>query len=666
MDSNSIMSIQVEYQNLSETERAEIDHYIDESLVEHLYKTTPSGIITALIVSTMIAIFLYKNAPFSPLLSWFVGFNSTQLFILALYISYKNFKNKFDTKSWGTAISVLISILSAFYGACVLFMPQEITRQFLLLAILLMSASSFSMASVGLFKLCIASVCFILVPVTIWAFSYGSFYYKISGVLLILYNFFLLAMNYRSTEWLKNSLKLTRMLTTVSHSANHDIFTDLPNQRGLLTLMDNMIKSPETSKQPFGVLCFSVNKLDMFHNSFGYPAGDVIIHSLAKRLTALTEEETDLHTHTPKPTYHITLPRPDSFAILVSPFKLEDLQEISERLFSVLGKPFYIQNRESRLTASLGVALYPNDGEEGMTLISNSYAAMFQAKQRGGNQIEVYKKSINEKTPYLLQLETDLHDALERKEFVLYYQPLIDLQNNSRVTGMEALIRWNHPKRGMIPPLDFIPLAEENGMIISIGEWVLEEAANQMIHWNNHGFGHLSLKVSVNLSPKQLRQPNIVETIRKVMEKTKLNPEQIELELTETAILDELVAPTIKAISEMGISLSIDDFGTGYSGLSYLKSFTIDKIKIDKSFIDDVTSKSESATIVSAILAMAKELGIKTLAEGVETIEQLNFLHERECQYIQGYYFSRPLSVEDLEVFLTKLPSSGIYTPPSS
>jgi EAL domain-containing protein (putative c-di-GMP-specific phosphodiesterase class I)/GGDEF domain-containing protein len=646
------LNADLDYKNLLENERVEVDNYLNESLVDHLYKTAPSGVTAGAIASTIIFIFFYEYTPLAPLLSWYIGFNSIQILILALYISYRKFKTKSEMKTWGLVLSSLLAVLTLFYGASVLFTPKDETHQILLLAILFMLASSFSMVSVGLFKLCVASVSFILVPVIAWVFLHDNLYYKMAGGLIIVYSFFLMAMNKRSTEWLKNSLKLSRILVTVSHTAYHDIFTDLPNQRGLLSILDNAIKTSQKNNQFFGVFSFTINKIDLLNNTFGYQAGDLIRQSLAKRLTAFSDEGNQLYHD--KIEYKITLPRPDSFVILIIPFKIEFLKREVDRLFSVLENPFSIGNKISRLTASIGVSVYPNDGEDSRSLLGNSYAAMFQAKQRGGNQVVIYKKSINEKTPYLLDLENDLHLALEKKQFVIYYQPIIDLQNNNQISGMEALIRWQHPVWGLIPPLDFIPLAEENGLIMDIGDWVLEEAAKQVLTWHQNGYKSLSLKVAVNLSPKQLREGDILGSIDRVIAKTGLDPKLLELELTETAVLDEAVAPIITAIANKGVTLSIDDFGTGYSGLSYLRFFHIDKIKIDKSFIDDVVTNSESATIVSAILAMAKELGIKTLAEGIEKKEQLEFLQEKGCQYIQGYYFSKPLPAKEFQELLDK------------
>jgi EAL domain-containing protein (putative c-di-GMP-specific phosphodiesterase class I) len=292
------------------------------------------------------------------------------------------------------------------------------------------------------------------------------------------------------------------------------------------------------------------------------------------------------------------------------------------------------------MTVSVGVSFYPRDGEDVKTLLANADAAMLKAKQFGGNRFELYAAEINAQLPKQLALENDLHEAISKNQFQLYYQPLVNLQTG-HIVGSEALIRWLHPEHGFISPVNFIPLAESTGLIVPIGAWVLNEACRQTRVWQEMGFTDLT--VAVNVSGKQLSHSNFIETIRHALKQTRFDPKYLELEITETAILDESITSIIKTFTEMGLGLAVDDFGTGYSGLSYLKRFSIDKLKIDQSFVRDLPKNIDSITIVSAILAMAKELNIKSLAEGVENIEQLKFLKAKGCNYIQGYYFSKPL-----------------------
>jgi diguanylate cyclase (GGDEF)-like protein len=642
------MAIDVDYKQVTAIERRQIDGQIKLDLVEHLYKSNVTAVLTGVLTSICFFMYYYNHTGFIPLLSWFIGFNLALTYIAGITLMYRKNRNLFDVNTWEIALAVGIMACAILWGVSVLFSPDDLTHQYLLFAILFMLSAAYSMGTVGLFYLGVACLCCILIPITVWCFVQRDFYYNLGGSFVILYFIFLMGMNKRSSEWLKDSLKLKLENSYFTHQANHDLLTDLPNQRSLLRLIENAIRKRRNTKQGFALICFSINRLEMFNNSLGYQAGDLIVQSLTKRLSTLLS---DLNRQDPKIDRLLTLPRPDAFVILMDPLPVDTMPLEIEQLFTVLDLPFYLGKREAKLTVSSGVCVFPEDGDNARVLMSNAYAAMFQAKQRGGNQIEYYKREINEKTPYLLELETDLHHAVKHNEFVVYYQPLVDLESG-HVFGMEALIRWQHPKRGMVQPIDFIPLAEETGLILPMGAWILEEACRKTKQWNEENFKSAPLKVSVNLSVKQLRQGNLLETIDHILVKTQLKPEFLDLELTETELLDENLLPIMKEITNRGVSLSIDDFGTGYSGLSYLRFINVHKIKIDKSFIDDVTTNEESATIVSAILAMARELNIKTLAEGVETKEQLKFLQDRGCQCLQGYYFSKPLPWDEFAKLL--------------
>jgi EAL domain-containing protein (putative c-di-GMP-specific phosphodiesterase class I) len=322
------------------------------------------------------------------------------------------------------------------------------------------------------------------------------------------------------------------------------------------------------------------------------------------------------------------------------PLEVDGAENKLKSLFSILEEPFYLEDRGVTLTASVGVSFYPKDGTDAQKLLINADAAMLKAKQFGGNRFEFYRAEINAQLPKQVALEKNLNDAIKNFEFQVYYQPLVDIKLG-KIAGAEALIRWLHPVHGFIAPASFIPLAEETGLIVPIGEWVLQEACRQTLAWQQMGFA--GLKIAVNVSGKQLMHGNFIDTIKTALEKTKFDPRYLELEITETAILDESITATIQEFTNMGLGLAVDDFGTGYSGLSYLKRFSIDKLKIDQSFVRDIPGNLNSVTIVSAILAMARELGVKSLAEGVEKEEQLLFLQSRGCNYIQGYYFSKPL-----------------------
>lgn len=633
------------YQQVSDLEQLKIDAEIKDELVDHLYKSIKLGTIGAFFAASVFFALFYNPERFFLITSWFSGFCITLILMAALNVSYTRSKEKFNISTWNFAFSFLMVITTIFWGASILFNPTNISQQFILLAFLFMASGSFSVSTVGAFPLCVMCVCCILFPTTIWLLLNDNFYYKIGGATVVVYVFFLLGMNYRSTKWLVHSLELSKKLASFTHQANHDLLTDLPNQRMLAQYVEDSIATVKKTNENFAVISFGINRLEMFNNSLGYLAGDLVVNSIAKRL----ESQIATLNQIDKKDRIITRPRADAFVILIMPIIPEEINQEVNQLFLALNKPFHVGNKESRLTASAGVTIFPQDSKDPEKLLSNTYAAMFEAKAIGGNQIAYYKAAMTSNTPHLLEIENDLHNALLKKEFLVYYQPLVDLQAR-KICGVEALIRWNHPKRGFISPVDFIPISEETGLIIPIGEWVLNEALMQTKIWHELGFN--DIKIAVNLAAKQLRQGNIIQTIDNALKRSNMDSRFLELELTETALLDGGLGPLINQIADRGISLSIDDFGTGYSGLSYLKHFHIDKIKIDKSFIDDVAKNNDSAAIVTATLAMAKELGIKTLAEGVETQEQLAFLQARGCQYIQGYYFSKPLDKNALEALL--------------
>lgn len=631
------MTTKIAANQLTALEREQIDRDIDEDLVDHLYKGVPSGLAGGIVGSVNVFVFFYYQVNHSFLFVWFGTYILTLIMTATLFFLYRSNKDALKISHWGFLLKFLIAVFSLLWGICIFFNPVDTLHELIILAIIFMAAASMSMGGVGFFEWSTVYVFLVLTPVgTKWLFLSEGLTYKIASVFVMIYIVFLIGLNYRSAKWLKTSLRLKLENSYFTHQANHDLLTGLPNQRALMQYLEENIKLNVN----FVIMCFSVNRAEMFNISLGYQASDLIIQTVANRLNSMARHIMRSQAEE----CFVTHPRTDSFVVVINHMREEKLDGITKEFFEALNIPFRIENREARLTGSIGLCVYPNDGEDGRTLLSNAYAAMFQAKQRGGNQVQHYHREINEKTPYLLDLENDLFYALERREFRVYYQPIIDLRSG-KISGMEALLRWKHPKRGMVLPMDFIPLAEENGLIIPIGQWVLTQAAYQTMQWQKQGFDALNFRLAVNLSPRQLRQGDLLETIKDVLKKTGLNANSLDLELTESAILDEAIAPLIKEITQLGITLSIDDFGTGYSGLSYLKFFRIDRIKIDKSFIADVNTNIESATIVSAMLAMGKELGIKTLAEGVETEDQLKFLLEKGCQYAQGYYFSRPISV---------------------
>lgn len=639
------MDIVAEKKQISADDRTQINKQVQAELIEHLYQGCLPGTIAGVPVGIAIFIDFYQHTPTSLLITWYVFYNLALLLLTGLYFFYRTYQYKYELKSWLLAYSVVMCICATMWGISVFLMPDTITRQYFAFIALFLIATGYATGSIGVFELCVVTLGIIVTPLVIWCFMKGSLFYNLIGFFSLIYIFFMLGINRRSTQWFKDSLKLKLENTLVSYQANHDLMTDLPNQRLLHQYIESAINYAKEAKQSFAFVSFSLNRMEIINDSLGHQAGDAIIQSVANRLNLLATQNLKLKDPTK---FIITISRKDTFNILLIPVTENNAAEKIKNLFMVLDEPFYLEPKGIKMTASIGATIYPKDGEDMQSLLINADAAMLQAKQFGGDRLEFYRKEINAQMPKRLQLENDLHQALKNNELMLHYQPLVDLKTG-RICGMEALLRWPHPVHGLISPINFIPIAEETGLIIPIGEWVIHEACTQTRIWHQMGFSHL--KIAVNLAEKQLRDKTITETLQRILILTGFDPRFLELEITETAILDESIIDTIKTFKRMGLSLAVDDFGTGYSGLSYLKRFSVDKLKIDQSFIRDIPQNNDSITIVSAIIAMAKELKVSTLAEGVETREQLDFLKMKGCDYVQGYYFSKPLEAS----FFTQL-----------
>lgn len=446
----------------------------------------------------------------------------------------------------------------------------------------------------------------------------------------------------------ERTIELEKSLKLVKYQSTHDQLTELPNQRLLLEYLRSAVEASSQDNHMLAIASFSINGMEKINEVLGPQAGDIITKRIALRLRNFAAGKT--YNKSKSTRYTMTISRQDVFVILVDPIhQLNEVEPKLKTLFSVLNDPITIGDQVIKLTASIGASLYPKDGFDVNTLIMHADAARLHARQSGGDNLGIYQPNIHADISRQLNIENQLHNAVKNNELSLLYQPLIALKTG-KICGMEALVRWNNPALGRINPLDFISLAEANGTIIPIGEWVLRTACRQTKIW--HSKGYTSLKVCVNLSAKQLQQKNIIQIISDILSETELDPKNIEFELTESQAFRDEVIPTINKLTSMGISLSIDDFGTGYSTFSGLKLFEIGTIKIDKSFIDDVMTDSDSKAIVLNTIALGKRLDIEVLAEGVETKEQVNFLQMHGCDIIQGFYFSRAV---DADAFLKLL-----------
>ncbi|WP_255438226.1 EAL domain-containing protein [Ammoniphilus sp. YIM 78166] len=422
----------------------------------------------------------------------------------------------------------------------------------------------------------------------------------------------------------------------IKKMAYFDSLTDLPNRTLFYDRLTQAISQTKRTKKPIAVLFLDLDRFKIINDSLGHTAGDQLLREVSKRLlTCIREGDT------------VSRQGGDEFTILLPNTNHLGAATVARRMISLISQPMELNGHEILVTPSIGISMYPEHGEDVESLLKNADTAMYHAKDLGKNNFQFYTSKLDQKVLERLTLENELRKALERKEFVLHYQPLIQI-NSNKMIGVEALIRWQHPLLGIISPTRFIPLAEETGLIVPIGEWILHSACAQNKAWQDQGYP--PLKVSVNLSGRQFKEPDLVHTIADILDKTGLDPQYLELEITENISMND-VNFTIQALQELkalGLKISIDDFGTGYSSLNYLKKFPIDTLKIDQSFVRDIHTDRDDAAIVKAIMAMAFSLDLNVIAEGVETIEQLLFLTKQNCPEAQGYYFNKPLTPDEV------------------
>lgn len=444
----------------------------------------------------------------------------------------------------------------------------------------------------------------------------------------------------------KRTQELNDSLNLVSYQSTHDLLTELPNERSLNEHVEKAIARASRNHHQFALACLSINGMEKIIDGLGYQTASTIIKRVAQRLS--------LHINNSNK-YFISLSRQDIFTISIE--GVMDIEHSLREFLHVLNEPFYIADQALKLTGSVGVCVYPNDGQDLDTLITNAESARMLALKHGGNSIRIYHTVINADAYRRLHIENALYYALENNELLLHYQPFVDLLSET-VNGAEALIRWKNPQLGMVSPLEFISIAEANGMIQPIGAWVLDAACQQLKKLHILGFKNFIM--SVNLSAKQLAQKNLVEQVSKILHHHQIDGQFLKLELTESGAFQREAIPVVQKLTDMGIKLAIDDFGTGYSDFTHFKLFKINQIKIDRTFIQDLDVNMDSRHIVCNTIALASRLKINCLAEGVENIEQLKFLKENGCHSIQGYYFSKPLNESDFEKFMVSTRKFGL------
>ncbi len=437
--------------------------------------------------------------------------------------------------------------------------------------------------------------------------------------------------------------------------AHYDTLTGLPNRSLLYDRLRQAISMSQRNKSLIALLFLDLDRFKHINDAFGHQTGDMLLKEVAHRLV-----------HCVRTTDTVARLGGDEFVIILTELiKCSQAGSVASKIISSMDRPFHLDGHELHSGVSIGVALCPTDGEDADTLLKHADVAMYQAKEEGRGLFKFFSPEHNEKMLQRMNLENSLRQAMESNELFLLYQPQVDLASGT-VSGVEALVRWQHPQLGVLMPGRFITIAEETGLIIQLGETVLRKACKQARIWQKKGL--TSLKVSVNLSPRQFRQRSLIPTIDQILEETGCDPAGLELELTETTLMDapEDAAAILKALKRRGIGLAIDDFGTGYSSLSHLKHFPIDRLKIDRSFICDLNRSPEDGAIVEAIIAMANRLSLQVVAEGVEHADQCATLYAWGCQTFQGFYFSRPIAAEQAFEFFSPESLKGRFKKPSS
>ena len=429
----------------------------------------------------------------------------------------------------------------------------------------------------------------------------------------------------------------------LNHLAYHDALTDLPNQVLFKDRLKQAIALSRRNDQLQAVLLLNLDRFKTINDSLGYMAGDRLLQSVAQRLTSCVRESD-------------TVARfgGDEFAILLTQIpRAADAANVARAIKQTLDQAFIFEDQEIFVSSSIGISLYPHDGRDTAGLLKTAGAALDRAKVQGGNNFQFYTAGGTTRALKQLVLESNLRPGLERSEFVVQYQPQIDMRG-FQLVGMEALVRWQHPSLGLLYPHEFIPLAEESGLIISLGDWVMRTACVQNKQWQDDGL--TPMRLSVNFSARQFQQPSFIADVAQILKDTNLDPRWLELELTESSIMKdpEQAIEKLHELKLMGIKVAVDDFGTGYSSLNYLKRFPIDTLKIDKTFVSDVCKDPHDTAIVRAIINLGHALDLTVVAEGVETKEQLQYLSALECDVVQGFLFSKALSVSAFEELLVE------------
>jgi polar amino acid transport system substrate-binding protein len=440
---------------------------------------------------------------------------------------------------------------------------------------------------------------------------------------------------------LKDITELKKKDEILYNMEYYDSLTGLPNKSLFSDRLNMALAQARRYKEMCAVIVLDLDNFKAINDTLGHSVGDVLLKQVAQKIKSILREVD-------------TVARigGDEFIILQPQIKkISDATRIADRILEKFQNPWVLKGKEYYITTSMGIGIYPNDGQDEQTIFKNADTALYRAKELGRNNYQLYAESMNAKVMQKLDMESNLRRAIEREEFVLFYQPQIDMRNG-KIVGMEALLRWYRPEYGLVPPMEFIPLAEESGLIVPIGEWVIKTVFRQSKKWIDSGIG--PQLIAVNLSARQFQQHDLVELIERFRRETQLRPELIELEITEsTAMRDlEFTIDILNQLREIGIRIALDDFGIGYSSLNYLRQLPINTLKIDKSFVQEITTNPNAEAIANTVINLAHILNLTVVAEGIETKEQLCFLKNEGCDRAQGYLFSKPLPADEIEKML--------------
>jgi len=434
---------------------------------------------------------------------------------------------------------------------------------------------------------------------------------------------------------LSTALQRQRVEQRLAHLAQFDALTGLPNRTLLQDRLAQTIVQSRRKRWHAGALFVDLDRFKLINDTLGHHQGDALIRQVGERLLECV-----------RPGDTVGRISGDEFAVVLADMAApDDAALVAQKVLDTLARPFDLGGNEAYISASIGIAAFPEDGDDAETLLKNADIAMYRAKESSRNCYRFFTAEMNLRTVAKAQLNTDLRRAIERGEFALHYQPKVDLADG-RIRGLEALLRWNHPQRGLVSPAEFIPALEDSGLILPVGEWVIAEACEQLRRWQLEG--RAVVPVAVNLSPKQFRRGDLDRTIGEMLERQSLDAELLELEITESCLMED-PADAVRVMHNLraaGLRISIDDFGTGYSSLSYLTRLPLSALKVDRSFVRDAGASAEAASIVRAVIDMAQNLRFTVIAEGVETEQQVAFLRKHGCNQAQGYFFGRPVSAD--------------------